>query len=70
MQTLSSSPCGLAALTGELLQFLRILSRTALQLWILKTSTETPILRRRRIAAAEADAKLDPNHEAMHPDSD
>ena len=38
-----------------MLQLSRILSRTALQLWIVKTSIENPILRRRRIAAAEAD---------------
>jgi len=54
-QVLPTSPCGLSALASEVLQLSRILSRTALQLWIVKTSIENPILRRRRIAAAEAD---------------
>jgi len=54
-QVLPTSPCGLSALASEVLQLSRILSRTALLLWIVKTSIESPILRRRRIAAAEAD---------------
>ena len=58
-QILPTTSCGLAALASELLQLSRILSRTALQLWIVKTSIETLILRRRRIAAAEAAVTLD-----------
>ena len=53
-QVLPRSACGLSALASEVLLLSRILSRTALQLWIVKTSIESPILRRRRIAAAEA----------------
>jgi hypothetical protein len=53
-QVLPKSACGLSALASEVLLLSRILSRTALQLWIVKTSIESPILRRRRIAAAEA----------------
>jgi len=53
-QVLPQPACGLSALASEVLLLSRILSRTALQLWIVKTSIENPILRRRRIAAAEA----------------
>jgi len=68
-QTLPTDPCGLAALASELLQLSRILSRTALQLWMVKTSIESPILRRQRITAAEAvDTSDDPvDGEAVHP---
>ena len=48
-----------SALASEVLHLSRILSRTALQLWIVKTSIESPILRRRRIAAAEEGSAVD-----------
>ena len=56
-QALPTTTCGLSALSSEVLHLSRILSRTALQLWIVKTTIESPILRRRRITAAEDNAQ-------------
>ena len=59
-QVLPTTSCGLTVLASEVLHLSRILSRTALQLWIVKTSIETPILRRHRIAAAGDDTDAGP----------
>ena len=69
-QALPTTSCGLSALASEVLHLSRILGRTALQLWIVKTSIESPILRRRRIAAAEENAEdthTADDHEGLTP---
>ena len=55
---LPASQSGISALEKELLHLAGILARTAIQLWIIKASIESPLLRRRRIEKAIAREEL------------